>query len=79
VKTLFSSEYYFVKETVSVTEASWMTVFLELEPYGGLASPGRSGGKVSLQPLSYSRTWLFLKCFNDLFLTSQVLEKELTN
>lgn len=55
-----------------------MTVFLELEPCG-LASPGRSDGKVSLQPLSCSRTWLFLKCFSDLFLTSQVLDKELTN
>lgn len=55
-----------------------MTVFLELEPCG-LACPGRSGGKVSLQPPSCSRTWLFLKCFRDLFLTSQVLEKELTD
>lgn len=55
-----------------------MTVFLELEPCR-LASSSRSGGKVRPQPLFCSCTWLFPKCFNDLFLTSQVPEKELSN
>lgn len=36
-------------------------------------------GEAAPQAVSSSRTWLFLKCFNELFLTSQDPEKDLSD
>lgn len=52
-----------------------MIILLELEPHKPPLLTIPVGKAAS--GLSSSRAWSFLKCFSDLFLTSQILEKEL--